>query len=261
MIMRYRYHVHGTTASLLAFAFLLGLRHGVDPDHLAAIDGVAPLRNSRWNGVWFAAGHSFVVTLLAVGIGHIDLGPLNRLTPYLLIAIGVANLMRLFRSGHPHHAPRLPSASPLILGIIFAAGFETASQISAFVLASKMNAGLLGLAFGGGMVIVDGIDGYNAAGVQAYAARRSLRGQRASTALSIAVVIMSFTLAAAALTGYTVDNVAFPTVKIYLTIPGILGTISLWQPNLRRSNKLRWLSPILKTAANTWCLAAGPMAW
>jgi len=127
MIIHYHYHVHGTSASLLGFAFLPGLRHGVDPDHLAALDGMARLRNSRWNGVWFAAGHSFVVTLLAVGIGHIDLGPLERLTPYLLVAIGVANLMRLFRSGYPHHPPRPPSASQLVLGIIFAAGFETAS--------------------------------------------------------------------------------------------------------------------------------------
>lgn len=115
------------------------------------------------------SGHSFVITPLAVGVGHIDLGPLDRLTPYLLVAIGAANLVRLFRSGTPRLAPpppppRLAATSPLILGILFAAGFETASQISAFVLASKTNAWLLGLAFGSGMVVADGIYGYNASG-------------------------------------------------------------------------------------------------
>jgi hypothetical protein len=77
------------------------------------------LRRGPWNGVWFALGRSFVVTLLAVGIRHVDLGPLDRLGPYLLAAIGVAN-------------------------IVFAAGFETASRFSALVPAGKTNPGYWG---------------------------------------------------------------------------------------------------------------------
>ena len=223
----YHYRLHLNTPSLLGFGFLLGLKHGVDPDHLAAIDGMARLRHSRWNGVWFATGHSFVVTLLAVGIGHIDMGPLDRLAPYLLIAIGGANLVRLFRSqpqrlGTP---PRLLTASPLILGILFAAGFETASQISAVVLASKTNPCLLGLAFGGGMVIVDGIGGYNASGVQSYSTRQSPRGLQASRVLNVVVVITSFTLAAAALTGHSPDAAAFP---MGILLFGFIFALRVW---------------------------------
>ena len=212
VITEYHYHVPATTLSFLGFGFLLGLRHGVDPDHLAAIDGMARLRANRWNGVWFAVGHSFVVMLLAVGIGHVDLGRLDYLQPYLLIAIGVANLVRLFRSGPPRLGPpqRLLASSPLILGILFAAGFETASQVSAFVLASQTNAWLLGLAFGSGMIIIDGIDGYNASGVQSYATGQNPRGLVASRVLSIVVVIASFALAAAELSGYSLDASAFP---------------------------------------------------
>jgi high-affinity nickel-transport protein len=184
----------------------------VDPDHLAAIDGMVRLRRGRWNGVWFAVGHSFVVTLLAVGIGHLDLGPLDRLGPYLLVAIGVANLVRLLRSGPARVGPppRLLASSPLILGILFAAGFETASQISALVLADKTNAWLLGLAFGSGMVIVDGIDGYNASGVQFSATSQNLRGRQASRILNILVVVTSFGLAAAAFANCRLDAIALP---------------------------------------------------
>ena len=219
--------MQGITPSLLGFGFLLGLRHGVDPDHLAAIDGMARLRSSRWNGVWFAVGHSFVVTLLAVGVGHVNLGPLDRLTPYLLIAIGIANLVRLFHPGPPRLGPpaRLAATSPLILGVLFAAGFETASQISALVLASKMNAWLLGLAFGSGMVIIDGIDGYNASGVQADAACRTVRGLQASRVLSLVVAVMSFTLAAAALTGYNLGTSAFP---LGVLLFGCLFILRIW---------------------------------
>jgi high-affinity nickel-transport protein len=47
--------------------FMLGLRHGFDPDHIAIIDGVSvryaatkPLL-AKWTGTLFAAGHGTVV--------------------------------------------------------------------------------------------------------------------------------------------------------------------------------------------------------
>ena len=52
-----------TGLELLAVA--LGMRHGVDPDHLAAVDGLSRVRPSPLNGVLFALGHGGVVTLLA----------------------------------------------------------------------------------------------------------------------------------------------------------------------------------------------------
>src|SRR5450755_4576103 len=55
--------------------FALGLRHGADPDHLAAIDNVtrnayvkAPLL-SRFVGTMFAAGHSIMVLALSALAG------------------------------------------------------------------------------------------------------------------------------------------------------------------------------------------------
>lgn len=63
---------------LAVTAFLLGVRHAFDPDHVAAIDNttrklVADGRDSVAVGFWFALGHSTVVVgtviLLTVGIG------------------------------------------------------------------------------------------------------------------------------------------------------------------------------------------------
>ena len=58
--------------ALVGVVFMLGLKHGVDPDHLAAIDGLTrfnagrrPLL-SRWSGLLFSAGHGVVVTAVAI---------------------------------------------------------------------------------------------------------------------------------------------------------------------------------------------------
>ena len=58
--------------SLVAVVFLLGLKHGLDPDPLAAIDGLTRYnagrkpKLSRWSGLLFSAGHGVVVTSVAV---------------------------------------------------------------------------------------------------------------------------------------------------------------------------------------------------
>ena len=58
--------------ALAALVFLLGLKHGMDPDHLVTIDGMARFnavrrpRLSRWSGLLFSLGHGAVVTLVAV---------------------------------------------------------------------------------------------------------------------------------------------------------------------------------------------------
>jgi high-affinity nickel-transport protein len=59
---------------LIALVFALGLRHGFDPDHLVAIDGLtrssARVRPgvSRWSGLFFSLGHGAVVTLVGLGV-------------------------------------------------------------------------------------------------------------------------------------------------------------------------------------------------
>src|ERR1700682_2544106 len=67
----------GHWLALVAVVFLLGLKHGLDPDHLAAIDGLTRFNAgkkpilSRWSGLLFSAGHGVVVTLVAVAVATV----------------------------------------------------------------------------------------------------------------------------------------------------------------------------------------------
>ena len=62
----------------LALSFLvfsLGIRHGLDADHLAAIDGLTRFsaqqrpRLARWCGSLFSLGHGAVVVAIALTVG------------------------------------------------------------------------------------------------------------------------------------------------------------------------------------------------
>jgi hypothetical protein len=61
--------------ALLALAFILGAKHGLDADHLATIDGLtrynqcrAPAR-ARWCGSLFSLGHGAIVMCVALFVG------------------------------------------------------------------------------------------------------------------------------------------------------------------------------------------------
>jgi hypothetical protein len=75
-------------AALLTIVAALGMRHGVDPDHLAAIDGLTRFHPSRWNGVLFALGHGILVTILAVGFGTLLARVIAPYTAWILLALG-----------------------------------------------------------------------------------------------------------------------------------------------------------------------------
>lgn len=53
---------------MVALVFLLGVRHGFDPDHLVAIDGMTRSTSSRWCGPFFSLGHGLAVTLIGVAV-------------------------------------------------------------------------------------------------------------------------------------------------------------------------------------------------
>jgi high-affinity nickel-transport protein len=201
-----------THSTLLTLAVALGLRHGVDPDHLAAIDGLSRLRPSPWNGVLFAVGHGALVTLLAVGVGDLLARNVGPYAPWLLILLGVINLWRLRNPvlHSPHGLSRIPRTSPLLLGILFGAGFETASQLSALVLAADVDPWVLGAMFSVGMMLVDGTDGYLASRTQSQAVAGGQRALRASRALGAFVVVLSFGLGGAELLKLDVDRIALP---------------------------------------------------
>ena len=170
--------------------FVLGLRHGADPDHLAAIDNVtrnayvrAP-RLSRLVGTLFAGGHSVMVLAISALVGLLGArfaahGALIEtvgtwISIVVLIAVGAMNVHTL-RAGGSRVAgaktrllPRaLREGSSVLLaipiGLLFGFGFETSSQIAAYAVAFGANAGaggalLVGATFSAGMIATDTLD-------------------------------------------------------------------------------------------------------
>lgn len=211
----------------LFIGLALGMRHGTDPDHLTAIDGLSRIRPRATNGLYFALGHGLVVTLLAVGIGQVVSDRVAFLGPWMLIFIGAINLVKLFRksaqSGYTVDRPIV--AQPFLLGMLLAAGFETASQFSALILAGETNPWLLGAVFTCGMVLTDGFDGYLAASTQNLAATGATNAASASRLLGILVVIFSFGLGGAELLDFDLNRVALP---LGLTLFAIVIAIRVW---------------------------------
>lgn len=208
---------------VLLMGVALGLRHGTDPDHLAAIDGLTRLRPKRANGVLFALGHGLTVILLAVGIGRMTAGHLSAVGPWTLILIGTLNLWRMVRGRTTGGVIARPIVlQPFVLGVLLAAGFETASQLSALLLAGSSNPWLLGVAFSAGMALVDGLDGVLAASTQRLAAAGGGNATAASRMLGILVIVFSFGLGGGQLLGIQIDRFALPLgIALFLTVIGI----------------------------------------
>jgi nickel/cobalt transporter (NiCoT) family protein len=171
-------------------AFVLGMRHGADPDHLAAIDNVTrnayaktPLL-SRFVGTFFAGGHTVMVLSISVLVGLLGTrfaahGPLIErvgtwISIVVLLAVAALNV-RTLRSGGTRLAgaktrllPRkLRDGSSALLaipiGLLFGFGFETSSQLFAYGMALGADAGiagalLVGAMFSGGMICTDTLD-------------------------------------------------------------------------------------------------------
>ena len=228
------------TGTLIGLA--LGMRHGTDPDHLAAIDGLARIRPRPTNGIFFALGHGLFVMLLAVGVGRIVSDRLAGLGPWVLILIGAVNLWRLL-SGTLRNAraQRPVVVQPLVLGVVLAAGFETSSQLATLLFAGRMNPWILGAAFSTGMVAVDGLDGYFAASTQRLAENCDGRGQAVSRLLGIIVVVFSFGLGGAELLGVEIDRFVLP---LGLALFGTDVGLRLWARSATRDREVTGLASI-----------------
>ena len=97
-----------TMPALLAtalLAFLLGLRHAVDPDHIAAIDNVTRklMQDGQQPvtvGFWFALGHSTMVILASVAIAFAAAGLQDRFAGFRdaagLIGTGISATFLFF---------------------------------------------------------------------------------------------------------------------------------------------------------------------
>lgn len=201
----------------LALVFGLGLRHGMDADHLAAIDGFSRLRPSRWNGVLFGLGHGLVVTILALLVEQLgeEFG-LGWLSPYLFLLVAALNLWRLLRPAPAaSQAPLTPghaflASSPFLMGLLLAVGMETSSQLSALSLSNSVPPLLLGLVFTLGMVLTDGVDGVLASQLQRGQQADPNRARVASALMGWMVVVLSLSFALSDFAGVDLGEIANP---------------------------------------------------
>ena len=102
-----------TTASALAFGFVLGLKHAVEVDHLAAVSTIVSERKTLLGsmlvgGLW-GIGHT--VSLLIAGVAgillHVEISErtalaLEFMVGLMLVALGANALRKLWRGGHLH---------------------------------------------------------------------------------------------------------------------------------------------------------------
>lgn len=158
--------------ALAAYAF--GLRHALDADHIAAIDGItrrqiADTSPNPFVGLQFSLGHSTVVLALALALiagAHQAQATLPRIVAMggvlggiisagLLLLVGGANLWNLFNrspdaSQHSHAPPGGPLTwlfrqtyrhinsgwKVFMIGLLFGLGFDTASEVAVLIIAA-----------------------------------------------------------------------------------------------------------------------------
>jgi high-affinity nickel-transport protein len=233
---------------LVLVVFILGLKHGMDPDHLATIDGLTRFnaqsrpRLSRWAGCLFSLGHGLVVTLVA---GLVALtasqwsapGWLEDLGAWIsivfLLVLGFANLHEVFRSP-PDQLVRTvglkgrflrrfsETSHPLVIasvGAAFALSFDTVSQAALFSLTASNLAGWLfsiglGLLFMVGMMVTDGVNGLWVARLLRQTNQRALI---ASRVMGLSIAFLSIAIA-----GLGIAKYFAPAVSAMLDSAGLL---------------------------------------
>ncbi len=179
---------------LAVVALVLGMRHGVDADHLAAIDAMTRCNAqarpalARRTGVWFSAGHGAVVLAVAFAVALTAgawtapgwLEPFGAWASIALLALlGALNLLawRQAAPGEPvalagwrstlyDGALRACSRRAVMgVGVLFAISFDTISQAALMAATGAARhglaaVGLLAGAFVAGMIVTDGLNGW-----------------------------------------------------------------------------------------------------
>jgi high-affinity nickel-transport protein len=201
---------------------LMGIRHGFDPDHLAAIDGMTRYnardrpRLARLAGVFFSIGHGIVILSVALSVATLarKLAPpqwLDTAGTWLAIVLALINISSSLRAPHDQMVhlsgwrtslfARLlragSAAMMLLVGIVFALSFETLSQASLFAMVATKYQGwepalMLATLFVVGMILTDGVNGWF---ISKLIRRSDQRARLASRIMALAVSGVSLLVA------------------------------------------------------------------
>jgi nickel/cobalt transporter (NiCoT) family protein len=208
-----------------ALVLALGLKHGFDPDHLAAIDGLTRSSQSRWCGLYFSLGHGVAVTVVGVAV---TLAAMHWQPPAwlalagvlvsaaMLLVLGWLNLKELSGIRHP--------ALIASVGAAFALSFDTLAHALLFSAHGAVFAMLLGALFTLGMVITDALNGWWVARMIRAADRRAAI---ASRWMSRVVAALCLLVAALGFTRYFLVEIEYSAAYSLATLAAI-GAVSAW---------------------------------
>jgi high-affinity nickel-transport protein len=248
-----------------ALAYSLGLRHGLDVDHIAAIDNVTRKLMQEGKrpvtvGLFFALGHSAVVVLASIAIALLANAATERLvqlrviggiigtaaSALFLLAIALANVrvlrgvyraLRQVRSGRDLPTEDLDVLlrqrggiarlfRPLFgfvsrswhmfpVGLLFALGFETASEISLFGLAAQASSAISPWSmlvfpslFAAAMTLVDTADGILMLGAYGWAYVNPVRKLLYNLTITSVSVLVALTIGSIEALGLLAEQLA-----------------------------------------------------
>ncbi len=258
-----------TWIALCAFVFLLGLRHGFDADHLAAIDGMTRLSthrqlgHARYCGALFSLGHGVVVAVIAVVVSSLQ----SRWQPpewldatgawisiTFLLLIGVANLRAALTTAPGSMVPLVGVKGRLLapvlqtrrpqgvaaVGALFALSFDTVSQSALFAMTAAQFGGLahaltLALLFVLGMLVADGVNGW---WISRLIARADQTAAVASRVMSLAVSSVSLLVAAFGIGKFVSPSIEHwgdgKELALGLAVIALIGTSYVLASRLKR---------------------------
>jgi len=235
--------VPATWTALCVLAFVLGLKHGFDADHLATIDGLTRY-NVRENpalakvaGALFSLGHGVVVLLVAIAAGTLSAG---WQTPGWLELTGAAvSVLFLFGLAFVNVRAVLTSAPDAVVapaglkarllrriltvrrpwaiaavGMLFALSFDTVSQATLFALAASRFGGVSQAMIVAGLFVLGmlAVDGINGIWVSALVRRTDRTAVVASRVMALAVAAISVAVGL-----FTVAKLLLPALEAWAT--------------------------------------------
>jgi high-affinity nickel-transport protein len=229
--------------------FILGIRHGLDADHLAFIDGQtrynwrigSPI--ARWVGTLFSFGHGLVVASIAIILGLFTknfefpvyfgvFATWIAITSLLIIGtFNVINLLKTQKSDNNYQVkgikgkfiPRImrETTNPfliILIGGLFALAADTVSQTAVWTLAAANSSGYLSLILGPifmlGMMITDTIDSWIAHRMLSQSSKIS---RTASRMIGWLIVTLAYGVAF-----YEIFTFFYPVVDLDFEIVGII---------------------------------------
>jgi nickel/cobalt transporter (NiCoT) family protein len=242
------------TVSLIFLVFVLGLRHGLDADHLACIDGLSrynwrmgsPI--ARWVGTLFSFGHGLVVAGVAVILGmfmkdfrfpdYFDTFStwVSVISLFLIGTLNIFNLLRT-KSGDGHFQirgikgkfiPRFAKETTnpfliVLIGALFALAADTVSQTSMWAMAAGKSGSymplILGITFMIGIMLTDTIDSFVAFRI---INQSSKIGQSASRVMGWVIVALAY-----GVSFYEAITFFYPDMELDFEIVGILSFLFL----------------------------------